>query len=523
MHSHLSKLSISTCWPLSSYRPSSKRLGLKHVQTASSATSILRVHTDSNPILSRHHGARGCRVFGIAYRRSATLPGTHSLFFPRTSTYHAQFIGRVQDKLSTSVHTVLLQSLQTQANDGDEIENYLQEKVHQLSGHTVLTEDIRYLLTAYRYCFQFDTSFTFAPTVAFTGNPEFAVVATSTISSGTIVSPIFGVLVPTSCTVESPAEQLRSVIRVKGAEYLLLGPLSRVNHCCDQPNAEFIHSSDMLGYKRLVLKTLKTISVGEELTVSYGLEYFEPGACLCGSCEMNGRNGWKSGTPMDNHIRKTRGDVQIARRRDQRDMIYSYTPVNLSAIRTPGDYSRILQGSDSNRCIVEDCCMRFAGLPEGSPCSACIQRIVANPHLSTTSHRYYAATLRTARVLGPHATHRPLAAMQAFLETLHIPDWRVYQKPVVYNTKTHKQSTKATKNLPDPHLGATCEAAVSAGAVQSGQIWMMVGLWRSDNEDGVAGMRPDRTTLYCFLVLLRYQKVCNICYMMWCHSMLTGP
>lgn len=78
----------------------------------------------------------------------------------------------------------------------------------------------------------------------------------------------------------------------KKAQSIFLGPARFANHDCDA-NARLVPKGD----DSMEVVALKNIEVGEEITVSYGADYFGPGNldCLCGTCELLGRNGWASG------------------------------------------------------------------------------------------------------------------------------------------------------------------------------------------------------------------------------------
>ena len=72
---------------------------------------------------------------------------------------------------------------------------------------------------------------------------------------------------------------------------LLLGPLRFVNHDCEA-NVEFLPKGDK---HEIMVRALRRINKGEEITVRYGKEYFaaDNDRCLCGSCEVRSRGGWK--------------------------------------------------------------------------------------------------------------------------------------------------------------------------------------------------------------------------------------
>ncbi|TKA81939.1 hypothetical protein B0A55_01942 [Friedmanniomyces simplex] len=76
---------------------------------------------------------------------------------------------------------------------------------------------------------------------------------------------------------------------------LFLGPARFANHDCDS-NARLNTS----GPHGIHIVARKDIAVGEEITVTYGEDYFGEGngECLCGTCEGLGRNGWDPRGPL---------------------------------------------------------------------------------------------------------------------------------------------------------------------------------------------------------------------------------
>ncbi|KAJ1304347.1 hypothetical protein OPQ81_005504 [Rhizoctonia solani] len=74
----------------------------------------------------------------------------------------------------------------------------------------------------------------------------------------------------------------------KGCNQLFLGPARFVNHDCN-PNAELFRDG-----KYITFRVLRPIAVGEEITASYGPDYFGKGNkhCLCATCEQAGQGGY---------------------------------------------------------------------------------------------------------------------------------------------------------------------------------------------------------------------------------------
>ncbi|KAJ3028692.1 hypothetical protein HDV00_010093 [Rhizophlyctis rosea] len=74
-----------------------------------------------------------------------------------------------------------------------------------------------------------------------------------------------------------------------------LGPARFVNHDC-QANCEFIPIGRGTQEDLITFKVLRHIKAGEEITTSYGTDYFEDknAACMCETCERNERGAFKS-------------------------------------------------------------------------------------------------------------------------------------------------------------------------------------------------------------------------------------
>ena len=75
---------------------------------------------------------------------------------------------------------------------------------------------------------------------------------------------------------------------------LFLGPARFSNHDCNA-NARLVTR----GSDGMQVYAVRSIRVGEEITVNYGENYFGEGncECLCGTCEAEGRNGWPGTNP----------------------------------------------------------------------------------------------------------------------------------------------------------------------------------------------------------------------------------
>jgi len=77
---------------------------------------------------------------------------------------------------------------------------------------------------------------------------------------------------------------------------LFLGPARFANHDCNA-NARLVTT----GPEGMQVVAMRNIDVDEEITVTYGEDYFGIGncECLCRTCELEGRNGWASESAGD--------------------------------------------------------------------------------------------------------------------------------------------------------------------------------------------------------------------------------
>jgi histone-lysine N-methyltransferase SUV420H len=125
---------------------------------------------------------------------------------------------------------------------------------------------------------------------------EASVTARKPIKKGETIKYLNGVMVNIT---ESQYEALDLVSRNFSVVYshrtkkqsIFLGPARFANHDCEA-NARLYARED----KIMTIQALRQIKIDEEITVSYGDDYFGPGngSCLCATCEIKGRNGWMS-------------------------------------------------------------------------------------------------------------------------------------------------------------------------------------------------------------------------------------
>ena len=121
---------------------------------------------------------------------------------------------------------------------------------------------------------------------------EAAVIAKRNIRKGELLHHLCGILGEIRGAAK-PSAVLSTMIRMTESktfkEHLLLGPARFANHDC-MANAEFFVADN----HEVIVKAVRGIVKGEEITVQYGKDYFGPGNtdCLCGTCEVQSHNGW---------------------------------------------------------------------------------------------------------------------------------------------------------------------------------------------------------------------------------------
>lgn len=135
---------------------------------------------------------------------------------------------------------------------------------------------------------------------------EAAVTARQRVKEGQVIKYLVGTLVPLT-TEESVDLDLTNrnfsivVSSRKKNSSIFLGPARFANHDCDANGRLVTRGSD-----GMEVVAVKNIEVGDEITVSYGDDYFGPNNidCLCHTCERLVRNGWAgardiSGSPRE--------------------------------------------------------------------------------------------------------------------------------------------------------------------------------------------------------------------------------
>ncbi|PGH08939.1 histone-lysine N-methyltransferase SUV420H [Blastomyces parvus] len=123
---------------------------------------------------------------------------------------------------------------------------------------------------------------------------EAAVSARKFIASGTTIRGLSGTLVPMTREEEMDLDLTRKDFSIvmssrKKTPSIFLGPARFANHDCNA-NGRLV----MRGPESMEVVATRDIVVGEEITVSYGENYFgeDNCECLCHTCELALRNGW---------------------------------------------------------------------------------------------------------------------------------------------------------------------------------------------------------------------------------------
>jgi histone-lysine N-methyltransferase SUV420H len=125
---------------------------------------------------------------------------------------------------------------------------------------------------------------------------EAAVTARRRIKQGDKVKHLVGTLVPLTSEESADLDMTNRNFSIvvssrKKNSSIFLGPARFANHDCDA-NGRLVTT----GPDGMEVVAMKNIEVGDEITVSYGDDYFGPNNidCLCHTCEVLERNGWTS-------------------------------------------------------------------------------------------------------------------------------------------------------------------------------------------------------------------------------------
>ncbi|KAK6987939.1 hypothetical protein R3P38DRAFT_289175 [Favolaschia claudopus] len=129
----------------------------------------------------------------------------------------------------------------------------------------------------------------------YTGLPELGVIARNLLSPGTVIPGLEGSM---ACLTPNEIDHLGlgdvardfSIMNSQhnNKSYLVLGPARFVNHDCSN-NCELFRQG-----KTICVRVLRTIAIGDEITVYYGEDYFGDGNqhCLCGTCKEQSAGGY---------------------------------------------------------------------------------------------------------------------------------------------------------------------------------------------------------------------------------------
>ncbi|KAJ9652848.1 histone lysine methyltransferase Set9 [Neophaeococcomyces mojaviensis] len=125
-------------------------------------------------------------------------------------------------------------------------------------------------------------------------NYEAAVTARARIKQNQTIPYLVGTLVPLTADESNQLDTTNRNFSIvclgrKMNQSIFLGPARFANHDCNA-NARLVPKGD----DSMEVIALRNIDVGDEITVSYGDDYFGPNNmdCLCATCETLIRNGW---------------------------------------------------------------------------------------------------------------------------------------------------------------------------------------------------------------------------------------
>ena len=160
---------------------------------------------------------------------------------------------------------------------------------------------------------------------------EAATIARRFIKKGETIKYLCGNLVAITSEEEKDLDLTRRDFSIvmssrKKRPSLFLGPARFANHDCDA-NARLVTR----GSEGMQVVSIKDIEIDDEITVTYGDDYFGVNncECLCKTCEINGRNGWSEGnagshmsgspsgiaTPSVEEVDSTSGPYSFRRKR----------------------------------------------------------------------------------------------------------------------------------------------------------------------------------------------------------------
>lgn len=177
---------------------------------------------------------------------------------------------------------------------------------------------------------------------------EAAVVARKEIKKGEVIKYLTGVQVAMTKKEEEELDLKQRDFSIvmssrKKVPSLFLGPARFANHDC-QANARL----STCGHTGMQVMSTRKIEIGEEITVTYGEDYFgeDNCECLCATCEDQRRNGWSrkgkrrsrrsamENSPITTPIETTLPTIMPSREPDLASSLPSSAPV-LDLVQAP--------------------------------------------------------------------------------------------------------------------------------------------------------------------------------------------
>ena len=167
-------------------------------------------------------------------------------------------------------------------------------KIHKLCQHTdveqLISSDKKHeklysmIYTSYIQSMEFVKYVNIPSYGNYTSFSEMAVVAIEDIQKNTEIGGMKGFGAKLKKDQLSQSSQFSYFKRLGINDMVMLGPASFINHNCE-PNCQYICRGER-NSTIIFIKTKRALVRGEELTVSYSDDYFEPGNvdCKCPSC-----------------------------------------------------------------------------------------------------------------------------------------------------------------------------------------------------------------------------------------------
>ncbi|KIW98674.1 uncharacterized protein Z519_00335 [Cladophialophora bantiana CBS 173.52] len=272
---------------------------------------------------------------------------------------------------------------------------------------------------------------------------EAAVTARRRIRQGDTIKYLTGTLVPLT-TEESADLDLTNrnfsivVSSRKKNSSIFLGPARFANHDCDA-NGRLVTR----GENGMEVVAMKNIEVGDEITVSYGDDYFGPGNidCLCHTCEQLERNGWTSKAGiLDTPSRTSTPQLEpqtaaqprgLKRKRDS-------TASHASSVPPPSKHAKIMQSPSK---------LQQSWTPSDSPDAEMPQ--VSMERKSEPTENLRAAASREAAALSPPHSPARSEVPESGESIQPEPEPRQKSPGSLKGQTDHRENKVATKLLPN--------------------------------------------------------------------------